>query len=48
MVRIRKAGRKKKWLKWIEKYGAVAFVVVAICLTLLWVGLLAHWVKGLV
>ena len=48
MGRIPKASRKKKWLKWIERYGPVVFVVAAICLTLLWVGLLAHWLKELV
>ena len=38
-----------KWLlKSIEQYGAVVFVVVAICLTLLWAGALIHWIKELV
>ena len=45
------AGRSsmKKWLlKSIEQYGAVVFVVAAICLTLLWAGALVLMVKELV
>jgi hypothetical protein len=39
----------KKWLlNWIEKFGAVVFVVSAIFLTLVWVGVLFLWVKELV
>ena len=39
----------KKWLlKSIEQYGAVVFVVAAICLTLLWAGALVLMVKELV
>jgi hypothetical protein len=38
-----------KWLlKSIEQYGAVVFVVAAICLTLLWAGALMQWIKELV
>jgi hypothetical protein len=39
----------KNWLlKSIEQYGAVVFVVAAICLTLLWAGALVLMVKELV
>jgi hypothetical protein len=38
-----------KWLfNWIEKFGAVVFMVAAVFLTLVWVGALFLWLKDLV